>query len=547
MKLRNLIALVGLVALFTGCSKDEGSILPTPDGKPTTFTINVNGASSRTDAPPSRAAADAPTRYIIEYYEGKTPLATDAVPIQHIEQDNGSFIIFLKDNADYTVLFWADYDTPNDNANNIFNAADLKKVSINPTKKADKPAWSGMEEVATGGPDDNNKDNNITLTHAVAQVCFKQIDEMNFAQANGNLLKVQFPQTYSLNVADRTATEIKDGGGNSVPCEVEFTVEGTAKNLGALHIIARGDGEEIKTMMDITTEFKASATATPEAVKSITNIPLRANYKTNITGAYSDIYTSAVSVTCDENWENTYTEDFPRLAEVGNFYYKDGSYGRYYINNPDNPCIGIVFWVNPLDKTHGKIMSLDEPEGLKWGKPNFSEVGENHITSLSSYDDGEEATRDMIKFHKNVLNEDIYFATVYSIFHYVYQTKNNGDINGRWYIPALHELQHLLCARKGSAPKTWGYDPTPPPFKDVADNAAFKNAMKTANATPFYEDKYIPKGHWATTENTVENYIPELDETFYNATVHVQYDDGSFEPYAWQTDGNRLLRCISKF
>lgn len=547
MKFRNLTALVGLVTLLTGCSKDEGAILPTPDEKPTTFTIHVNGASDRTNGPSSRVAADAPTRYIIEYYEGKTPLAAGATPVQHIEQDNGSFIIFLKDNADYTMLFWADYDKPNDNDNNIFNATDLKKVSINPHKKADKPAWSGIQEIATGAPDDVNKDNSITLTHAVAQVCFKQIDEMDFAQASGNLLKVKFPQTYSLNVADRTITEIKDNSGNSVPCEVEFTAEGTAKNLGTLHIIARGDGTEIKTMMDITTEFRASATATPEAVKDITNIPLRANYKTNITGAYSDIYTSAVIVTCNENWESTYTEDFPRLAEVGHFYYKDGSYGSIYKTNPDNPCIGIVFWVDPSDKTHGKIMSLDEPEGYKWGDGNIMEA--TNIPSIRSKSDGETATRDMINAHK----DDPAFATTYAAFNYIYRTKNNGDINGRWYMPALHELQYLLCARKGSAPFNWTYrevDPAEmPPFKDknnptkdVPDDPKFKEAMNTAKAVPFDEDKYVPHGQWSTTE--LEGV--QVEGAGWN-NVHILYKDGSYDKWGFKTSTTTRLRSISKF
>lgn len=540
MKLRNLTALVGLATLLTGCSKDEGTILPTPDERPTTFTFHVNGASDRTNGPSSRVAADAPTRYIIEYYEGKTPLAAGATPVQHIEQDNGSFIIFLKDNADYTMLFWADYDKPNDNDNNIFNATDLKKVSINPHKKADKPAWSGIQEIATGAPDDANKDNSITLTHAVAQVCFKQIDEMDFAQASGNLLKVKFPQTYSLNVADRTVTEIKDDSGNSVPCEVEFTAEGTAKNLGTLHIIARGDGTEIKTMMDITTEFRASATATPEAVKDITNIPLRANYKTNITGAYSDIYTSAVNITCDENWESTYTENFPRLAEVGNFYYKDGSYGSIYKTNPDNPCIGIVFWVDPSDKTHGKIIALDEQEGLLWGDPNneLSESMTNNITAIDDFADGEAGTKNLIEFHK----DDADFATVYSAFHYVY-TKNNNDINGRWYMPALHELQHLLCARKGASPKTWEYnDGSTPSFSGNATaTKAFKDAITAASGTPFNEGK----GYWASTEESVDNSFGDF--TIYSSNVYVLYNDGSIEPYGYKADNNRLVRCISKF
>lgn len=536
MKLRNLIALVGLVTLLTGCSKDEGPVLPTPAPKSTTFTITVNDASDRTNAPASRAATEAPTRYIIEYYEGKLPLAADATPVQHIEQDTGSFIVFLKDNADYTVLFWADYDKANDTANNIFNAADLKKVSINPAKKTDKPAWSGIQEITTGGPDDTDKNKSITLTHAVAQVNFKQIDEMNFAEANGNLLKVKFPQTYSLNVADRKVTEIKDDSGNSVPCEVEFTAEGTAKNLGTIHIIARGDGTEIKTMMDITTEFRASATATPEAVKSITNIPLRANYKTNIIGAYSDIYSSAVSITCDENWESTYTEDFPRPAAVGNFFYQDGSYGSVYKTKPDNPCIGIVFWVNPTDKTHGKIIALDEVKDLLWGNPNVIES--DAIQGISSQTDGATATKNMINAHK----DDPDFSSVYSMFNYVYQTKNKGDINGRWYVPSLHELQYLCCAYKGiSTPKTWDYDNGNAPTLSGSSTTAakrFKDAMATASGTPFNEDY----AYWASTE------MPRTDEYEVMGWANFLFlNDGSCEQSAYKEDLDRLIRCISAF
>lgn len=531
MKLKKLTALVGLVALLTGCNKEEGSALPTSDETTTTFTVTVNDASSRTNVPASRAAAETPIRYILEFYEGKAPLAANATPVQHIEQANGSFSVFLKDNTDYIVLFWADYDKLNDNTNNVFNAADLKKVSINPTKKAVKPAWSGVEVFTTGGPDDADKNKSITLTHAVAQVCFKQTDELDFAQATGNLLKMKFPQTYSLNVSDRTATEIKDGSGNSVPREFEFAVEGTAKSLGTLLVIARGDGTEIKTMMDITTEFKASATATPEAVKTITNIPLRANFKTNIIGAYSDIYTSAVKVTCDESWEATgYEEVFPRPANVADFYYKDGSYGSIYKPNASNPCIGIVFWVDPTDATHGKIMSLSEPEDLLWGEPTT--VERENVNGISSLTDGETGTHNMIMAHKGNDN----FSTVYSAFHYVFHTMNNGDVNGRWYIPALNELQYLLCARKGAAPKTWEYnDGNVPSFTTNSVAATkLKVAIEVASGTPFNNDR----GHWVSTENPGE---------WEGTNVYVLYGDGSFEPWGYKADDNRRLRCISKF
>ena len=55
--------------------------------------------------------------------------------------------------------------------------------------------------------------------------------------------------------------------------------------------------------MEIETTFGKGSGDAAEAAKPLSNVPMRAGFRTNITGAYSDVYSSTVTMDCDETWE----------------------------------------------------------------------------------------------------------------------------------------------------------------------------------------------------------------------------------------------------
>lgn len=300
MQTKIFTLLVSLAALLTGCDK-ENTGQTVPGQGMTTFSVTIS------DAPETRAAVTDLTRYVMEVYEGEV---ASGPPAEHIEQSGNSFSLHLDKNKAYTMLFWADYGTPVSSGaadNNDYNASDLKAVVIKTGTNPSKAAWSGKTSVASG---DNAGTKSITLPHAVAQVNYKQLASEAFVEAS-NTLTITFPATYSLNVADRTATELRSSGA-AIPVTHTFSITSTTqKDLGTSYVIARGDATDNKTIMDITAVFQAGTSAA-EPSRTISNIPMRYNFRTNITGAYSNIHNLTITVECDDEWESPdYNETFP--------------------------------------------------------------------------------------------------------------------------------------------------------------------------------------------------------------------------------------------
>lgn len=153
-----------------------------------------------------------------------------------------------------------------------------------------------------------------------------------------------------------------------------------------------------------------------------------------------------------------------------------------------NP-IGIIYKVLDGGK-HGKILSLDEFNG-KWGLDSN--------TGIRSLEDGKSNTRDMINAYKDAAT----FDSDYSIFWWIYQEKNNGDIDGQWYIPAYSELVELYLILVGQS-KTTTTDATQ--TVSVSHNINVRNQfdyqLKLYGGVPMdYEEGY----YWSSTEYNTSN------------------------------------------
>lgn len=390
MKSKLLFALLGIAAMFTGCSQENVESFTA--NKTTSFKVSVD------EGVQTRAGGNAPTRYIMEMYEGAT---TDGTPTR-VEQAANTFDVILKDDQAYTVLFWADYGTANDASGaNEYDAASLKAAKVAAGKQATKAAFAGKVSFTTG-TDDANVYTAVTLKHAVAQANFKQTEVLTAAT---NTLTVTYPESYSMNVVDGSVTKI-DGA-------VTHTFTYNKAEIGTLgtdYIIAATG--ETKTIMEI------KATLNSETEKTIPNVSFGRNFRTNISGAYSNIYNATLTVTCDDSaWNENEEVEFPKAVSyaVGDPY-------------PDatNP-IGVVFYIERDDATKGKIVSLDETGDMVWSTESIT-------TGVTDGDDGF-ANTNAIK------NLPSYSADKYPP---VAWCLNKGT---RWYLPAWRELRTLTEAK----------------------------------------------------------------------------------------------------
>ena len=97
--------------------------------------------------------------------------------------------------------------------------------------------------------------------------------------------------------------------------------------------------------------------------------------------------------------------------------------GEYY---PDatNP-VGVIYSLSD-GGNHGKVISFDEITGF---------CGPTEEANLGARDlfDGKSNTQAMLNAHKDKPD----FQSAYSVFWWLLNEKNGGDVNGGWYIPEI--------------------------------------------------------------------------------------------------------------
>lgn len=107
--------------------------------------------------------------------------------------------------------------------------------------------------------------------------------------------------------------------------------------------------------------------------------------------------------------------------------------GDYYPHK-GFPILGIVFETSN-GGVNGKIISMDEAIEVKWGNSAIDELLDG-VSGIRDTNNGSDATKNMITLRHNQAD----FSSFYQVFDWIYQTKNQGDVNGKWYLPANDEL-----------------------------------------------------------------------------------------------------------
>lgn len=178
---------------------------------------------------------------------------------------------------------------------------------------------------------------------------------------------------------------------------------------------------------------------------------------------------------------------------------------------------GVVFW---LDTTHGeydpvmkkgtkgKIMSLDEA-GLTWG-PQSS-------TGATDMNDG-------------VANMTLVKGLGIAGYPAFKWCADKGD---KWYLPALNELEFILCAFNGKPAVTWDIntDGMPSWSPDITAQNAFNATLTGAGGDAVNKNNY----YWTSTENVVNT----------NFAIYIEFADG-WTTVSQKTD-DMYVRAVAVF
>lgn len=440
---------LGIAAMFSGCQKEDSAGLTNPGNGKATFHVAVdNGVQTRAEP------AKSPTRYIMEVYEVATPdAAVSGTPQQRYEAATGSFEVVLKEGTHYACLFWADYGAPDGNTSG-YDASDLKAVSAN--GQPANMAFGGAVRFTYDSQETTKSYLSPVLTHSVAQVNFKQTEDFTAAD---NTLTVVFPKKFSLNLDGNAVREV-------ISPSVTYTFTGIAKEsknatIGTSYIIAADAGQ---TVMDIKTTFNG------EVEKTITNVPFQRNYKTNITGAYSNLYETALSVTCDDAWETPENDEVFPKPKVGDYYYKDGTWSTELKTTDANPVLGVIYKVS-TDGMNGSVVSLIEPTGA-WSTNTSVKIGATSTT------DGKGNTDKVFAYIK----ENDISIDAYPIFDACQQLQTETGNDG-WYIPANY------------------YD-----LFEESVVTAINNKITTASGVALVVPTGLDNGYWTSFEATGTAY-----------------------------------------
>lgn len=162
------------------------------------------------------------------------------------------------------------------------------------------------------------------------------------------------------------------------------------------------------------------------------------------TGEVVAVGTGAATITVASVSDNTKTDECAvtvtapvvTTAAIGNFYYFDKTQTK--ILDKTKSCIGVVFWVDPLDNQKGKIVSLDEKE-LEWSVKLESTGATNNTNGRANMYQINEFVRASV----NSVWED------YPAFHWVATAMNGRLVGGwadtdMWCLPAQGDLVALF-------------------------------------------------------------------------------------------------------
>lgn len=283
MKRTIFFSMLGAMALLASCNQNDDLLGNNPaEEKAVTFSL-------QTQQPLTRAAGDG-LRYVVAIYDeaGTTEVKGEQT------FDASNFSIMLAP-GNYTCLFWADYGEANYNAANLTSVTDLKNTSAN----ANAEAFFAKQSITVS----DSSPINVELKRAVAQVILKENDVLE-----AGTVKVTFDRPLKFNVNGGTTSEVSADTKSII---VSGKQDGTtiAVELGHFYVLAPTEEAQLKN-------FKIQYEEETERV--IANVPIQANYKTNITGKYGLNIDQQFTISVNTEWGTSEKEG--TLLMVGDSY-----------------------------------------------------------------------------------------------------------------------------------------------------------------------------------------------------------------------------------
>lgn len=299
--------MLGIAAMLASCSQNEE--LFSDKGNNTVQQVTFTLATD--EKPQTRATTDG-LRYVVAVYDeaGTTEVK------QETTFENNSFTILLPPGT-YKCLFWADYGSTNYDATDLTSVKELKSTEAD----ANAEAFYANQSVKVS----NGNQVNVTLNRAVAKVILRETDVLEPGS-----MTVTYSRPLSFNVADGTTTGTEsDTKTLSIANEIHGTTDSPVE-IGSFYVLASADEANLDNFI---TKYN-------EEEKTISNVPVQANYQTYITGKYGAKVNQQFLIDVNTTWSTSDKEG--KLLNVNGDYTlvnKSGSYDCIVLSSTGTSAI----------------------------------------------------------------------------------------------------------------------------------------------------------------------------------------------------------------
>lgn len=299
--------MLGIAAMLASCSQNEE--LFSDKGNNTVQQVTFTLATD--EKPQTRAATDG-LRYVVAVYDeaGTTEVK------QETTFENNSFTILLPPGT-YKYLFWADHGSTNYDATDLTSVKELKSTEAD----ANAEAFYASQSVKVS----NGNQVNVTLNRAVAKVILRETDVLEPGS-----MTVTYSRPLSFNVADGTTTGTEsDTKTLSIANEIQGTTDSPVE-IGSFYVLASADEANLDKFI---TKYN-------EEEKTISNVPVQANYQTYITGKYGAKVNQQFLIDVNTTWSTSDKEG--KLLNVNGDYTlvnKSGSYDCIVLSSTGTSAI----------------------------------------------------------------------------------------------------------------------------------------------------------------------------------------------------------------
>ena len=299
--------MLGIAAMLASCSQNEE--LFSDKGNNTVQQVTFTLATD--EKPQTRATTDG-LRYVVAVYDeaGTTEVK------QETTFENNSFTILLPPGT-YKCLFWADYGSTNYDATDLTSVKELKSTEAD----ANAEAFYANQSIKVS----NGNQVNVTLNRAVAKVILRETDVLEPGS-----MTVTYSRPLSFNVADGTTTGTEsDTKTLSIANEIQGTTDSPVE-IGSFYVLASADEANLDNFIAKYNEEE----------KTISNVPVQANYQTYITGKYGAKVNQQFLIDVNTTWSTSDKEG--KLLNVNGDYTlvnKSGSYDCIVLSSTGTSAI----------------------------------------------------------------------------------------------------------------------------------------------------------------------------------------------------------------